>query len=116
MSPLLPSLGYLQHLPIDTVKIDRSFVADLGHTRAGDTIASAVVGLAHGLGLAAVAEGVETNAQAAALAGLGCDQLQGYLCSPARPATEIDGLMGQPLLAGVVDLRDASANSSVPTR
>jgi EAL domain-containing protein (putative c-di-GMP-specific phosphodiesterase class I) len=72
MSPLLPSLGYLQHLPIDTVEIDRSFVVDLGHTRAGDTIASAVVGLAHGLGLAAVAEGVETNAQAAALAGLGC--------------------------------------------
>jgi predicted signal transduction protein with EAL and GGDEF domain len=45
-------------------------VVDLGHTRAGDTIASAVVGLAHGLGLAAVAEAVETNAQAAALAGL----------------------------------------------
>jgi EAL domain-containing protein (putative c-di-GMP-specific phosphodiesterase class I) len=110
------SLGYLQQLPIDTVKIDRSFVKDLGHTPAGDTITSAVVGLAHGLGLTTVAEGVETEAQARALSTIGCDYLQGYLCSPARPAAEIDELLGAPLVPGMIDLRFASAGEGVTVR
>jgi EAL domain-containing protein (putative c-di-GMP-specific phosphodiesterase class I) len=105
------SLGYLQQLPIDTIKVDRSFVIDLGHTPAADTIASAVVGLARGLGFTTVAEGVETEAQAAALATLGCDHFQGYLCSPARPAAEIDGLFGTPLVNRVIDVSDTRAGS-----
>jgi diguanylate cyclase (GGDEF)-like protein/PAS domain S-box-containing protein len=77
------SLAYLRHLPVDVLKVDRSFVAELadGHTE----IASAVIALARSLDLATVAEGVETEEQAAQLAALGAGFLQGY--DLARPMT-----------------------------
>jgi diguanylate cyclase (GGDEF)-like protein/PAS domain S-box-containing protein len=77
------SLSYLRHLPVDVLKVDRSFVAELadGHTE----IASAVIALARSLGLTTVAEGVETEEQAARLADLGADFLQGFAL--ARPMT-----------------------------
>ena len=72
------SLARLHGLPIDTLKIDRSFVRGLGGDGAGQDIVRMIVGLAHALQARVVAEGVETAAQAAALEALGCDLFQGY--------------------------------------
>jgi diguanylate cyclase (GGDEF)-like protein len=81
------SLGYLQRLPIDTVKIDRAFVERLGSDASRAPLVRAIVELSHGLGLRVVAEGVETEVQHAALAVLGCDLLQGFRFGGApRPA------------------------------
>jgi diguanylate cyclase (GGDEF)-like protein len=79
------SLSYLQSFPLDRIKIDRSFVASLGRTERSLAIVRAVIGLAHGLGLPALAEGVETAEQLATLVGEGCDELQGYLIGRPRP-------------------------------
>jgi EAL domain-containing protein (putative c-di-GMP-specific phosphodiesterase class I) len=81
------SLTYLQRLPVDVVKIDQSFVTGLtpNARRAEDdrgTIARAVVGIAHALGLEAAAEGVENEEQLEVLRALQCDVAQGYLFSP----------------------------------
>lgn len=85
------SLTNLKRFPVDVVKIDRSFVAGLGTDAEDTAIVGAVVGLAHALGLATTAEGVETAAQRDHLRRLGCTHAQGYLYS--RPAT-ISGLTG----------------------
>ncbi|MGZ4755480.1 MAG: EAL domain-containing protein [Acidimicrobiia bacterium] len=77
------SLNYLRRLPVDIVKIDRSFVAELGRGGAGDTIIAGIIGLTLGLGLEVVAEGIELPEQAAALLELGCTRGQGFLYSPA---------------------------------
>ena len=82
------SLNYLRRLPVDIVKIDRSFVAELGRGGAGDTIISGIIGLTLGLGLEVVAEGIETTEQAVALLELGCTRGQGFLYSPAVSYTE----------------------------
>ncbi len=89
------SLGYLKRLPIDTLKIDKSFVKDIGHASDGDAIVSAVVAMAHGLKLAVVAEGVETEQQLRVLAVRGCDRMQGYVFSPALPAAECGELLAR---------------------
>jgi len=75
------SLSHLKELPIDTMKIDRSFVQELPHQRESAAIASAIVQLARGLGLSVVAEGVETEEQRTFLVQQGCDQLQGMIIS-----------------------------------
>jgi diguanylate cyclase (GGDEF)-like protein len=81
------SLSYLQRLPVDELKIDRSFVATLGVEGPSMAIVGSLVSLAHGLGLTVVAEGVETEEQLAELRRLGCDSVQGYLLArPAPPA------------------------------
>ena len=72
------SLTYLRRFPVDGVKVDRTFVAGLGTSSDDDAIVRAVIGLAHGLGLVAVAEGVETQAQLDVLVDLRCDIAQGY--------------------------------------
>jgi diguanylate cyclase (GGDEF)-like protein/PAS domain S-box-containing protein len=85
------SLAYLRSFHVDAVKIDRSFVAGLGLDATTDAIVSAVINLAHSLGLRVVAEGVETREQLAALQGLGCDQAQGFYWSrPMMPAEARD--------------------------
>jgi diguanylate cyclase (GGDEF)-like protein len=87
------SMSYLRRFPIDKLKIDRTFVAEMD-TRADDaSIVQAIVSLAHGLHLKVVAEGVETEAQVEALRALGCDQYQGYYCSPAVPPAEFEELI-----------------------
>ena len=73
------SLNYLRHLPVDAMKIDRSFVASLGVSREDDAVVDAIIQLGHSLGLAITAEGVETAEQAAILTRLGCDTAQGWL-------------------------------------
>ena len=77
------SLGYLKHLPIDTIKIDRGFTAGLPQDRADLAIVKALVGLANDLGIDVVGEGVETEAQAQCLRDCGVVAVQGYLYSPA---------------------------------
>jgi predicted signal transduction protein with EAL and GGDEF domain len=72
------SLSYLAHLPVQTVKIDRSFVQQIDGSRASAPLVGAIVSMAHSLGLAVVAEGVETLEQHLHLAELGCELLQGY--------------------------------------
>ena len=73
------SLSYLRRLPAEELKIDASFVQDLGHSADARAVVDAVVKLAHALGLKVVAEGVETVRQQKILVDLGCDELQGYL-------------------------------------
>ena len=83
------SLSYLTRLPVDELKIDRSFIAPLGNPDSEYPIVKAIVAMAHSLGLIVVAEGVETNSQLNALRALQCDIFQGYLFSKPFPA---DGL------------------------
>ncbi|MEO3472995.1 EAL domain-containing protein [Roseomonas sp. CAU 1739] len=73
------SLGYLQQLPFDVIKLDRSFVAGLGASTRTERIVDAVSRIAHGLGARLVAEGVESAVQLARLRDIGCDEGQGYL-------------------------------------
>ncbi|RVT97076.1 GGDEF and EAL domain-containing protein [Rhodovarius crocodyli] len=87
------SLNYLQMLPIDVLKVDRSFVRDLESSAASGRIVDTVVRLAHGLGARVVAEGVETEGQMLALRKLGCDMVQGFLLARPQPAEAIPGLI-----------------------
>jgi diguanylate cyclase (GGDEF)-like protein len=89
------SLNYLQRFPIDIVKIDQTFVADLEHDPASHAIVFAVVELAHMLGMTVVAEGVETAEQHRQLASLGCDFCQGYYFARPLSAGGLDTLIQQ---------------------
>lgn len=83
------SLSYLRHLAIDMVKIDRSFIAGVGRSSADSAIVLGIMGMAHGLGLVAVAEGVETAEQLEFLRGAGCDIAQGYLLGVPAPIDDL---------------------------
>jgi diguanylate cyclase (GGDEF)-like protein len=85
-------LNHLTRFPIDKLKIDKSFVATIDTDREAP-IVKAVVALAHGLGLAVVAEGVETTEQLERLRELGCDEMQGYLFSPPLEAAAFEDLL-----------------------
>jgi EAL domain-containing protein (putative c-di-GMP-specific phosphodiesterase class I) len=82
------SLGYLQRLPIDVIKIDQSFVADIGIRATALPLIEALVAMAHRLGIRVIVEGVETQEQLEAVTRAGCDAAQGYLLG--RPALAID--------------------------
>ena len=84
------SFAWLRRFPIDTIKIDREFVAGLPHDVEDVEIARSVIALAHSLGRIAVAEGVEREAQAELLRSMGCDAIQGFLVCRPVPAGEID--------------------------
>ncbi len=91
------SLSHLRHLPVDVLKIDKTFVADIdadralrGNAAGGAAIVSAVIGLARGLGLEVIAEGVERKAQLHFLADEGCTACQGYLLCAPLPAAEFE--------------------------
>jgi EAL domain-containing protein (putative c-di-GMP-specific phosphodiesterase class I) len=87
------SLAYMKKFPTDTIKVERSMVSGLDHDPGNAAIVSAMVTLAHALGLRVVAEGVETEAEAHELRDLGCDLGQGYYwCKPA-PADEMTALL-----------------------
>jgi EAL domain-containing protein (putative c-di-GMP-specific phosphodiesterase class I) len=87
------SLSYLGRLPIDRLKIDRSFVRDLTTATSARAIASAVVGLARSLGIGVIAEGVETDEQAGVLEALGCEEMQGYLVAAPLDSAATRGLL-----------------------
>jgi EAL domain-containing protein (putative c-di-GMP-specific phosphodiesterase class I) len=73
------SLGYLPRLPVDTLKIDRSFVAELGVNHTALSLIEGMISLAHSIGKHVVVEGVETNEQLEVLKRIGCDEIQGFL-------------------------------------
>jgi len=90
------SLAYLARLPIQILKVDRSFVKSMDGDATAMNIIRTVVSLAHSLRLAVVAEGVETDRQVALLRELGCDQFQGYLFSKPVPAEGLAQLLARP--------------------
>ncbi|HYH19428.1 MAG TPA: EAL domain-containing protein [Azospirillum sp.] len=83
------SLSYLQRFPVDTLKIDRSFISEIGTDDSDAAITKAIIGLGSNLGLTVIAEGVETEPQLDFLRRHGCHGAQGYLFSPPLPAEEI---------------------------
>ena len=87
------SLGYLKHLPIDVLKIDKSFVNDVTRNQDDAALVTAVITLAHNLKLKVVAEGVETEDQLNFLKDLKCDEWQGYLFSKPVPVTAFERLL-----------------------
>ncbi len=114
------SLSYLKHLPLDTIKIDRTFVAGLDGA-ADLSIVEAVIALAHGLGISVVAEGIETESQFEVLRAMGCDTGQGYLfahplvasnaarlLTPSRSGTSTRAAPGGTPVAAVKPLRAAA--------
>jgi diguanylate cyclase (GGDEF)-like protein/PAS domain S-box-containing protein len=92
------SLSYLHRFPVDALKIDRSFVAPIGPNGANSEIARAIVTMAHSLKMTVVAEGVETEAQAAELRSLACEYGQGYLFSCAVDGAGAESLMSNAAL------------------
>jgi hypothetical protein len=90
------ALTYLAEMPIDAIKIDRSFIQRIDGVASGSSIVGAVIALAHSLDLVVVAEGVETDEQLQFLDAHGCDQVQGFRFSPPIPASEIVELMRTP--------------------
>jgi len=101
------SLGLLSRLPVDLIKIDRSFIRGLPHDHSSRTLVTSIMGLASAFGLVTVAEGVEQPEQLQMLANLRCDQWQGYLFSPPVAVSEIERL----LKAGTVAHAPASSIS-----
>jgi diguanylate cyclase (GGDEF)-like protein len=87
------SLSYLARLPVDVLKIDRSFVVRMREAGYPRNIVAMIVSLAHTLGLKVIAEGVEDREQVRLLKDLGCDQIQGYLVSRPVPAQEVEALL-----------------------
>jgi EAL domain-containing protein (putative c-di-GMP-specific phosphodiesterase class I) len=84
------SWNYLRRQPIDIVKIDQSFIADIGEAVANGAIVAAATNVAHVLGLAVTAEGVETQAQRDEVNAIGCEYTRGYFLARPMPASEID--------------------------
>ena len=98
------SFGQLKSLPVDTLKIDRGFVRDLGVSAHDLAIVRSIIGLADSFGLHIVAEGVETEIAAATLVALGCTRAQGFLFAKPGPAWEIESVLdhGIPTFGGQV--------------
>lgn len=88
------SLAYLAKLPVNSLKIDRSFIITMLNDSNAMTLVSTMISLAHSLGLKVVAEGVDSEEQAKVLGRLGCDEMQGYLFSKPLPAPELASLLG----------------------
>jgi hypothetical protein len=116
------SLAYLRDLPISALKIDRSFIADIAEQRDALAIVGWIVDLARAVGVAVVAEGVETPEQVALLQGLGCVTAQGWLWGPAVPVSTLLGrwtwarplaTTTDPVAATRTTGRDAGVSSSV---
>ncbi len=89
------SLSYLQSFPFDKIKIDQSFISNLGHSQQAATIVRAVIALGRGLNMPVVAEGVETEEQVKFLAAESCNEIQGYLVGRPKPIAEYAELVGR---------------------
>ena len=90
------SLAYLTRLPLHQLKIDQSFVRNLGARATDDVIVQTIIGMGRNLDLEVIAEGVETEAQKAILAGHGCDLYQGYLLARPMPVADFERSLGGP--------------------
>jgi diguanylate cyclase (GGDEF)-like protein/PAS domain S-box-containing protein len=91
------SLGYLSRLPLDALKVDRSFIENMADDPQQMSIVTAIISLAHSIDLKVIAEGVETATQAQLLRLLRCDQIQGYLLARPQPAEDVAKLLGHKL-------------------
>src|SRR5882757_94808 len=92
-------MSVMKRVPIDTIKIDRSFVRELPHNSEDKAIAQAIIGMGKALGLTIVAEGVETVEQDQFLREHACDEIQGFLCSKPVSADKIADLLRLPCVA-----------------
>ncbi len=110
------SLSYLRRLPLDKLKIDRSFIREVAASRDDAEIVRAIISLAHSLHLKVIAEGVETSDQLTFLRGLGCDQYQGFHCSPPVPADEFERLLRNSPSALVYDGHAPSTDDTILAR
>ena len=107
------SLSYLARLSLDIVKIDRGFVANIGHDPTNRAIVVAIMDLAHILGLAVVAEGVETQRQCDEITATGCEYAQGFFYATPLPASEIGALIGARL--GLASAHSPASLGVIPT-
>jgi EAL domain-containing protein (putative c-di-GMP-specific phosphodiesterase class I)/GGDEF domain-containing protein len=89
----LSSLGYLKHIPCDELKIDKTFVLNLGEDRTDAILVASVISLAHSLGLKVVAEGVETEGALMRLSAMGCDLAQGYFIARPMPLGDLQSFL-----------------------
>lgn len=113
------SLSYLKRMPIDTLKIDRSFVADVTQSTNDAAVVQAVIAMAHNLNLKVVAEGVETEAQLAFLQNQDCDEMQGFYFSHPMPAAGLQSILEQGCcqrvpLAGLASAAHPSPKAASP--
>jgi diguanylate cyclase (GGDEF)-like protein/PAS domain S-box-containing protein len=104
------SLLYLRNFPVDILKLDRSFVSGVDQNPQDSAIVRSTIGLAHSLGLKAVAEGVETIGQLRALSTMGCDVAQGFYWSPGIPAADVEAMLSSATVA------PANKGVAVPVR
>jgi EAL domain-containing protein (putative c-di-GMP-specific phosphodiesterase class I) len=105
------SLAHLKRFPIDSLKIDRSFISDLPGDSGNVAITDAIIAMARTLHLTVIAEGVETRAQFDFLRRLGCDEVQGYYFSPPVPFEEATTLLQE----AAVSLLPTKANQAAYT-
>jgi diguanylate cyclase (GGDEF)-like protein/PAS domain S-box-containing protein len=106
------SLSYLRSFPFDKIKIDQSFVRDLGSNRDAQAIVRSIISLGTGLGVTITAEGVETEAELSCLRAEGCHEGQGFLFSQARPNSEIVKLLQAQSGTDVVGLTDMTVQAA----
>jgi diguanylate cyclase (GGDEF)-like protein len=111
-------LSYLPRLPFDALKIDRSFVNELGLRREVDAMVHSLVTLAHNFGMKVIAEGVETEEQMAMITGIGCNEVQGYLLGKpmSDPRTCLTAAVRQPCVSAGTIALDETAVSGEPVR
>jgi EAL domain-containing protein (putative c-di-GMP-specific phosphodiesterase class I) len=105
------SLAHLRQLPVDTLKIDLSFVRGATTDADDASVVTAVIAVAHSLGLRVVAQGVETEAQVALLRSLACDEVQGYLWSAPVPPAECERILVQGTLPAAAPRRDHASRT-----
>src|SRR6185436_12964299 len=103
------SLTHLKKFPMDVLKIDRSFVADLRHKRDDAAIVRATIGLSREFGLAVIAEGIEDAETAAILVEMGCNEGQGYYYGRPMPASEFEQRFLEKSYPSAVDRKAATA-------
>jgi diguanylate cyclase (GGDEF)-like protein/PAS domain S-box-containing protein len=106
------SLAHLRRLPVDALKIDLSFVRGATTDPDDASVVTAVIAVAHSLGLRVVAQGVETEAQVTLLRSLGCDEVQGFLWSPPLPAAECEPLLAAGALPASALGREGSSHKA----
>jgi EAL domain-containing protein (putative c-di-GMP-specific phosphodiesterase class I)/response regulator RpfG family c-di-GMP phosphodiesterase len=97
------SLAYLRQLPLHEIKVDRSFVAEMTQRAEDAVIVRTIIAMAHSLGVRVVAEGIETEAQLAALRRVRCDLAQGYLLARPAPPAQVEALLAVPAVVPAAD-------------